>query len=289
MWSGMLAPQDRTTEQREHKPTMEMAPDALSDPKSFYDARYANGYMQGFNDLYEVCRVYTVRAVLERLKRRGFSPRSTLDYGCGEGRYIGVLSQLFPKATFYGCDISDIGLDIARSHYPMAEFRSMRDEVAPFDDARFDLLISVEVLEHVQDVHKASQEIGRVLRPGGLALITTPCANRYSFEWFRNRKNGLQPSPDGYGRFATDEPGHVRRLNDQHIRRLLSAANVQTDKIFHRTHLFTSLMEFQRIARRVPMRLRKEIALLDWHLFKHLPNGATMLVVGRKPTSYLPA
>lgn len=260
----------------------EPAPDALNAPKAFYDARYAKGYMQDFEEIYESCRVYTVRKMLQRIERRGFSPHAVLDYGCGEGRYIGVLRELFPGATLSGCDISDVGLDIARNHYPTAAFRLMNDETAPFDDASFDLLISIEVLEHVQDVYKAVHEIGRVLRVGGLALITTPCANRYSFEWFKNRKDGLLPSHDGYGRFATDEPGHLRRLNDTHMRLLLSEAGVATTKIYHRAHLFTGLVETRWAARRIPLRFRTRLALLDWHLFKHLPNGATMLVIGRK-------
>jgi 2-polyprenyl-3-methyl-5-hydroxy-6-metoxy-1,4-benzoquinol methylase len=47
----------------------------------------------------------------------------------------------------------------------------------------FDFVISIEVLKHVADVRKAIQEIVRVLTPGGTALITTPCANRFSFPW----------------------------------------------------------------------------------------------------------
>ena len=54
----------------------------------------------------------------------------------------------------------------------------MSSERIDFANGIFDLVLSIEVLEHVQDVHLAVAEIGRVLRPGGLAVITTPCANR---------------------------------------------------------------------------------------------------------------
>lgn len=44
----------------------------------------------------------------------------------------------------------------------------------PFSDAEFDFVFCTEVLEHVVNDARAFQEIGRVLRPGGLVLISTP-------------------------------------------------------------------------------------------------------------------
>jgi SAM-dependent methyltransferase len=158
----------------------------------------------------------------------------------------------------------------------------MASESAPWPDASFDFLISIEVLEHVADVHRATREIGRLLKPGGMALITTPCANRYSFEWLAQKMSGgLQPSHDGFGRFSSDEPGHLRRLNDGHMRTLLGTAGVQAQRFYHRTHFFGSVAEMP-LVRRLPQRVRAKIAMMDWHLFKHLPNGATMLVVAKK-------
>jgi 2-polyprenyl-3-methyl-5-hydroxy-6-metoxy-1,4-benzoquinol methylase len=73
---------------------------------------------------------------------------------------------------------------------PFAECRVMRDETTDFPDRSFDLVISVEVLEHVGDVTKSAKEISRLLAPGRLAVLTTPCANRFSIEWFYNVVTG---------------------------------------------------------------------------------------------------
>ena len=55
-------------------------------------------------------------------------------------------------------------------------------------------------------------------------MLTTPCANPGSLEWVLNRRRGgLQRTADGYGRFATDEPGHLRRLTSRDLRVLLRA------------------------------------------------------------------
>jgi len=260
-----------------------VAQEAKAAPKDFYNERYEKGYMHGFFDVYEICRLHTVNAVLNRLKASGFSPSSILDYGCGEGRYIGELKNKFPSARLAGCDISEKAIEIAAREFPDATYVSMQDETVEYADASFDLVISIEVFEHVKDVGKAAREVARLLRVGGLALITTPCANRFSGDWFKTAiTRGFEPSHDGYGRFSLDEPGHLRRLNDSHLRDLFEKNGVTIEKIYHRSHMFTQIVEAPFISPFIPMAARAHIALLDWHLFKHLPNGSTLLAIGRK-------
>jgi len=227
-----------------------------------------------------------MRYVFAKMKQESVNPRSALDYGCGEGRYLAVLKEFFPQMRLAGCDISEVGLRLAKKHHPFAEFRLMRDETTDFPDRSFDLVISVEVLEHVGDVTKSVKEISRLLAPGGLAVLTTPCANRFSIEWFYNViTGGFQPSHDGYGRFATDEDGHLRRLTDTHIRELFGSHGVEIFKIYHRAHVFTMPVEHFPFLWLLPLRLRAEAALLDWRLSKNRSNGATMVALGRKPAA----
>jgi SAM-dependent methyltransferase len=183
----------------------------------------------------------------------------------------------------YGCDVSDRGLDIARTRYPEARYLSMQDESVGLENASMDMILSIEVLEHVRDVKRAIGEIGRVLRPAGKVLVTTPCANKYSLEWFYNGfTGGLERSFDGYGRFATDEPSHLRRLNDEDLLSLLQNAGIVVCSLRHRTHLFTTAVEWIKPLRLLPASVQRMIALLDWRLFKGLPNGASMLALGEK-------
>jgi SAM-dependent methyltransferase len=261
-----------------------VAQQALLDPKQFYDARYAQGYMQDFSDMYEACRLYTVRAILRTLRRTGFSPRRALDYGCGEGRYLRVWRGLFPDCALTACDISDQAMRHAGRVVRDVTFVPMSDEGVSLDGEQFDLVTSIEVLEHVRDADRAVGEIARLLRPGGLLLLTTPSANRYSLEWLVNRaRGGLLPSFDGYGRFATDEPGHLRRLDDAQLTALLRRHGLSPQRVLHRAHVFTPLAA--RLASRLrwlPAAVWTQLALLDWHLLRWLPNGATVLVVARR-------
>jgi SAM-dependent methyltransferase len=54
------------------------------------------------------------------------------------------------------------------------DFRLIESEVLPFEDAAFDVAISNHVVEHVDDPQLHLDEIGRVLRPGGVCYIATP-------------------------------------------------------------------------------------------------------------------
>jgi SAM-dependent methyltransferase len=255
---------------------------AAEQPKAFYDARYETGaYMTGFADLFEACRY---RTICEELNQLPIQPRTILDYGCGEGRYYPALRETFPRADILGSDVSDAAVMRATERHPGGTFMSTHNEDVPLDDATVDLVLSVEVLEHVGDVGRAIREIGRVLAPGGRAVLTTPCANRWSLEWVINRlRGGLQPSSDGYGRFATDEPGHLRRLTSCDLAILLGQAALAVDHFSFRAHLFTTLMATGPTTKVLSSGLRTQIAMLDWELWRHRPNAATMIAVAVKP------
>jgi SAM-dependent methyltransferase len=97
--------------------------------------------------------------------------------GCGVGQYLGRLAAKSGQA---------VGLDIehARAHdaHQLAEqVLCAAGENLPFDSDTFDMVLSHEVLEHVDDDHKAVSEILRVLKAGGRLVLFVP--NRgYPFE-----------------------------------------------------------------------------------------------------------
>jgi len=100
-----------------------------------------------------------------------------LDNGCGVGMYV---ERMAP----FGGWVVGLEYDFARA--AQAGTRSPRiinsvGELLPFADGTFDLVLSHEVLEHVQDDTQAVREIIRVLKPGGRAVVFVP--NRgYPFE-----------------------------------------------------------------------------------------------------------
>lgn len=110
-------------------------------------------------------------AAAERAKRR------ILVDGCGVGMYLARLAEHAVLAV--GLDIELERTQEARQKTPQVV--NGAGEFLPFADDTFDLVLSHEVLEHVQDDRLAVQEIARVLRAGGRLVLFVP--NRgYPFE-----------------------------------------------------------------------------------------------------------
>jgi 2-polyprenyl-3-methyl-5-hydroxy-6-metoxy-1,4-benzoquinol methylase len=91
-----------------------------------------------------------------------------LDVGVGLGRIIGDMDEL----RRYGVDISFGYLNVAKSFGIECSFAFAED--LPYVNEAFDLVIATDVLEHVLDLQKVSQELFRVLKPGGYLLIRVP-------------------------------------------------------------------------------------------------------------------
>ena len=102
-----------------------------------------------------------------------------LDVGCGPGIMAGyALSRGF---EFYGVDISPEMIDMCRVRFNYAKdarFFVGKVEELKFHDSFFDVVICMGVMEYVDDDNAALKEIARVLRRGGIAVITLP--NRQS-------------------------------------------------------------------------------------------------------------
>lgn len=97
--------------------------------------------------------------------------------GCGVGQYLGKLSKDAAQAV--GLDIEFERTQEARRLAPQVLCGA--GENLPLASNTFDLVLSHEVLEHVQDDRQAVQEIVRVLKPGGRLVMFVP--NRgYPFE-----------------------------------------------------------------------------------------------------------
>ena len=101
-----------------------------------------------------------------------------LNLGTGEGDYDQFISNYCRELV--GCDINEKDIKFARQLNAAVANLEYRVEDAlnlSFEDSAFDLLVSVEVLEHVGKPERMVAEIGRVLGPGGIALITFPRFN----------------------------------------------------------------------------------------------------------------
>ncbi len=96
-----------------------------------------------------------------------------LEVGCGEGRGI---DWLLPKIKSYSA-IDKIApvIEKLKTKYPAGKFYSGNiPPLAAFTDNSFDSIVSFQVIEHIEDDSLFLKEIHRVLKPGGVAYLTTP-------------------------------------------------------------------------------------------------------------------
>jgi ubiquinone/menaquinone biosynthesis C-methylase UbiE len=257
-------------------------------PSEFYDERYRHGYGRqpiGSDSGYDACILTALRWAIERIRAEGHAPERILDLGCGQGRCMAELASDFPRAALVGADVSHVALDLARDRFPAAEYLALgNDGVVPAPHADFELIAMIEVIEHVVDAQAAANEIARLLRPGGWAILTTPCANAGSGAWWFNRlTGGFEQTLDGFGRFRTDEPAHLRRLRSRDLRALLRNAGLEVQAVRWWGHLATALADVAPGVHRLPLRARQALARLDWRLARALPTGAAMIAIARKP------
>lgn len=108
--------------------------------------------------------------LLYALQKYAAASARILDIGCGTG---GVMSAL--KAAGYnieGVDPSDDALDYCRKKGLIANKATA--ENTDQADGSFDVVIALDVFEHLADDRLGAEEIRRILKPGGLAIITVP-------------------------------------------------------------------------------------------------------------------
>lgn len=119
------------------------------------------------------------RVELEKFIKGQASKKYTLDLGCANSPY----SQYFPHRVGFDV-VPGVGVDVLGDAHSL-----------PFEDNKFDMVLCTEVLEHLHSPHVAIAEMNRVLKVGGMLILTT----RFIFplhdtpnDYFRYTKYGLQ-------------------------------------------------------------------------------------------------
>lgn len=198
------------------------------DLEKFYEQRYADNYMAE-------CHYLELLKVSSTLDEVGEINGAVLDYGCGQGRWAGLLAQKFPNAKINGIDISANAIEKAKAANPKHNFKVFDGKKAPFADASFDLVFTFHVLEHVPDIKGTVSDIARLVKKGGRLCVIFPCGNDNSFEErvVRMIKGGMQTTADGGKRFFYEDEGHLRRMKSEEIIALFEKCGLSLHKEYY--------------------------------------------------------
>lgn len=159
-----------------------------------------------------------------------------LENGCGVGMYVEKLTELGGRVVGLEYDLERA----AEAHINSKEIINAAGEFIPLPSLTFDLILSHEVIEHVQDDRSALAEMFRVLKVGGRAVIF--CPNRwYPFEthgiyWKDKYYFGNKLFVNYLPRFLRDKLApHVRVYSRADLQKLFDRLPV---KFIERTVIF---------------------------------------------------
>lgn len=204
----------------------------------------------------------------------------TIDCGCGTGHNLALLE---PYGHAFGFDLTASGLGMARhAGRPLVQADMTR---IPFQSASFDLLTSFDVLQFVEDDGAALGEVARVLRPGGVAILTAAALDSLK------------------GGHAAKWP-EARRYTRGSLRAVVEGAGLRVERL---TYLFGTLFPLMLAVRTLQRRFDRDAAGDDWEMNVPVapvnaalsgllraeaavtryvplaPAGSSVLVVARKP------
>jgi SAM-dependent methyltransferase len=160
---------------------------------------------------------------LEHLHRYAFAScflegKEVLDIASGEGYGSDLLSKV--AKSVHGVDVDDLSVAHANRKYGTARLKFLAGDACsiPLEAHSVDAVVSFETLEHVEDQDTMLSEFKRILRPGGLVIISSPEKHAY------NQKN------------EHENPYHKKELDFQEFENLLKG-HFRNVRMFGQYHL----------------------------------------------------
>lgn len=164
---------------------------------------------RSLNPFKRICITKFQNNVIQLLGR--YIAKSILDVGCGEALILKSINNKFPGSEIHGMDISKRSLDFARELLPNAHFSLGNIYNIPAKDDAFEMVLALEVLEHLNDPSKALEELRRVSHK--YCMISIPLE-----PWFRI---GNILSGKNWPRFGNDAE-HLNIWNKSEVIHLIS-------------------------------------------------------------------
>lgn len=163
-------------------------PKHIPSNQNYYDARFGTLSQQLNEEENRRMNVITTSVQDLNLPAEG----RLADFGCGRGWLSNALS-VFGKVT--GFDLSQKAIENASASFPACQFQQLNaeDAIPEIFRSQFDIVVSSEVIEHIQDQARYLQNCAALLKTGGLLVLTTPNA-KWKKEFYSNgREAWKQP------------------------------------------------------------------------------------------------
>lgn len=139
-----------------------------------------------------------------------------LDLGCGGGSVAGYLKKKFPKWEVSGLDVSHTVLLSAKKTFPKVKFIEAPAQKIPARDNFYDIVISLDSLEHFKNIEQVLLEVRRVCRNEGIFYIGVPIEKQKpTLYWlFKNGRENIKKMV-----------GHINSFDDGEFQNLMNSHN----------------------------------------------------------------
>lgn len=158
------------------------------------------------------------------LRKAGREPRTYLDIGCGNGRYLELFAKRgIARQSIYGLELSEAKIADLRARGFNAHYRRV-EECVEVPQGSIDLATMFHVIEHVADPREVVRRIGSWLSEDGLLAVETPNIDSIDARLFERTYWG------GY-----HIPRHWTLFNEQSLRRLFEDAGLEVISVSYQT------------------------------------------------------
>lgn len=127
-------------------------------------------------------RSWYIKRILHQLPLDRNEQLSILDAGSGFGQYAWHFTKQFPNANVLGLDIETEHVEDAQAFAEKIHLERLQFEVADLTkieyDSMFDLILTVDVMEHIEKDEELLIRFFKALKPGGHLVISTPSIYR---------------------------------------------------------------------------------------------------------------
>lgn len=133
-----------------------------------------NDYERMVPEFHQGRLIYAEHVTRYEAAKQIVKDKVVLDIASGSGYGTKILAE--SAAKVYGVDVNEIAINYSRKNYARdnIEYLVGDGEAIPLEDNSVDVVVTFETIEHIEDYRRFMAELARVLKPDGLAIVSTP-------------------------------------------------------------------------------------------------------------------